>query len=66
MSDVNGWNQAIIAEFRATGGNVGGQFARTPLLLLHTTGAKSGQPRINPLAYTTDGDHLMMMALTSW
>lgn len=62
MSDVNGWNQAIIAEFRANGGNVGGQFARTPLLLLHTTGAKSGQPRINPLAYTTDGDRLVVIA----
>ncbi len=56
MSDTNAWNQQIIAEFRANGGKVGGQFAGTPLLLLHTTGARSGQVRINPLAYTRDGE----------
>ncbi|MCZ7438118.1 nitroreductase family deazaflavin-dependent oxidoreductase [Micromonospora sp. WMMC241] len=48
MSD---WNDKIIAEFRANGGQVGGQFAGAPLLLLHTVGAKSGQPRVNPMMY---------------
>ncbi|MFF5052575.1 nitroreductase family deazaflavin-dependent oxidoreductase [Micromonospora sp. NPDC000663] len=48
MSD---WNEKIIAEFRANGGQVGGQFAGAPLLLLHTVGAKSGQPRVNPMMY---------------
>jgi deazaflavin-dependent oxidoreductase (nitroreductase family) len=48
MSD---WNANIIEEFRANGGKVGGMFAGAPLLLLHTTGAKSGQPRVNPLMY---------------
>lgn len=62
MSNVNDWNQAIIDEFRANGGKVGGQFAGATLLLLHTTGAKSGQPRINPLACTTDGDRLLVVA----
>lgn len=62
MSNVNEWNKAIIAEFRANGGKVGGQFAGRPLLLLHTTGAKSGQLRINPLAYSTDGDQLVVIA----
>ncbi len=51
-----------IAEFRANGGKVGGQFAGAPLLLLHTTGARSGQPRVNPLAYTRDGDRLIVIA----
>ncbi len=41
---------------------VGGQFAGTPLILLTTTGAKSGQPRIAPLAHTTDGDHIVIIA----
>ncbi|MFN8440552.1 MAG: nitroreductase family deazaflavin-dependent oxidoreductase [Caldilineaceae bacterium] len=62
MTNVNDWNQAIIAEFRANGGKVGGQFADATLLLLHTTGAKSGQPRINPVVYTTDGDRLVVIA----
>ena len=52
MSD---FNQAIIAEFRANEGKVGGYFAGANMLLLHTTGAKSGQPRTNPLVYARDG-----------
>ena len=62
MSDMNSWNQAIIAEFRANAGKVGGQFEGAPLLLLHTTGARSGQARINPLAYTRDGDNFIIIA----
>ena len=56
------WNQSIIAEFHANEGRAGGQFTGAPLLLLHTTGARSGQPRINPLAYTRDGDDLIIIA----
>jgi deazaflavin-dependent oxidoreductase (nitroreductase family) len=62
MSTANDWNSAIIAEFRANGGKVGGRWAGRPLLLLHTTGAKSGQRRVNPLAYTRDGDRLVVIA----
>ena len=51
MSEMNDWNTNIIAEFRANGGNVGGQFEGAPILLLHTTGAKSGLERINPMMY---------------
>jgi deazaflavin-dependent oxidoreductase (nitroreductase family) len=51
MTDVNDWNREIVEEFRANEGRVGGQFANVPLLLLHTTGARSGAERINPLAY---------------
>ncbi|MCA2244117.1 nitroreductase family deazaflavin-dependent oxidoreductase [Mycobacterium sp. WUMAC-067] len=48
---INAFNQSVADEFRANGGKVGGQFANANLLLLHTTGAKSGQPRVSPLAY---------------
>jgi deazaflavin-dependent oxidoreductase (nitroreductase family) len=48
---VNAFNKSIIDEFRANEGKVGGQFANANLLLLATTGAKSGQPRVSPLAY---------------
>lgn len=62
MSSFQDFNQAIIAEFRANGGKVGGQFANRPMLLLNTTGAKSGRPRTNPLVYVTDGDRLVVFA----
>jgi deazaflavin-dependent oxidoreductase (nitroreductase family) len=62
MFDWNEWNKEIIEEFRANGGQVGGHFAGKTLLLLHTTGAKSGLPRINPLACITDGDRLVIVA----
>jgi deazaflavin-dependent oxidoreductase (nitroreductase family) len=62
MSTANNFNSAIIAEFRANGGKVGGRWAGRTLLLLHTTGAKSSQRRVNPLAYTRDGDRLVVIA----
>jgi deazaflavin-dependent oxidoreductase (nitroreductase family) len=48
---INAFNTSIIDEFRANQGKVGGQFEGANLLLLTTTGAKSGQPRTSPLAY---------------
>ena len=51
MNDINEWNREIIEKFRANGGVVGEPFNGIPLLLLHNTGAKSGETRINPLAY---------------
>ena len=62
MSDVNTWNVAIINEFRANNGKVGGQFEGAPLLLLDTTGAKSGTVRVNPLAFTHDGERFVVIA----
>jgi hypothetical protein len=46
----------IIAEFRANGGRVGGQFQGSDILLLHHTGARSGVERVAPLAYQWVGD----------
>ena len=42
MSSINDFNQTVIEEFRANNGVVGGGFAGAPIVLLHTTGAKSG------------------------
>lgn len=58
----NDWNQKIIEEFRANGGKVGGQFEGAPMVILTTTGAKSGKKRENPLVYTTDGDRYVIIA----
>ena len=62
MESPNIWNEQIIAEFRANGGKVGGNFAGGTLLLLHTVGAKSGLERVNPVACVTDGERLMVVA----
>lgn len=62
MANPNDFNQQLIEEYRATGGNVTGIFAGRPLMLLTTTGARSGQPRTSPLVYTTDGDDLVIIA----
>lgn len=59
MSD---FNQAIIEEFRANHGVVGGGFAGAPIVLLTTKGAKSGRTRVNPLAALLDGDRLYVFA----
>lgn len=59
MSD---FNQAIIEEFRANGGAVGGGFAGAPVVLLTTTGAKSGKTRVNPLVALLEGDRLYVFA----
>ena len=59
MSD---WNSGIIEEFRANDGKVGGPFEGAPLLLLHTTGGKTGEERINPLMYLADGDRYVVFA----
>lgn len=62
MSEVNDWNAAIIEEFRANGGELGGQFEGAPVLLLHSTGAKSGQERVNPMMYQAVGDAFAVFA----
>ncbi len=48
---LDDFNRAIVEEFRANDGKVGGPFEGATLVLLHTVGAKSGEPRLSPLAY---------------
>lgn len=62
MTDWNQRNLEIIDEFRANNGRVGGSFANSDLLLLHTTGAKSGLPRLNPLVTMEDDGRLLIIA----
>ena len=59
---ANDWNSKIIEEFRTNGGKVGGPFEGASLLLLTTTGAKSGQRRTTPLVYLPDGDRMIIFA----
>jgi deazaflavin-dependent oxidoreductase (nitroreductase family) len=62
MAEADDWNSKIIAEFRANGGEVGGPFAGATLLLLHTTGARSGQERVTPMMYRKVGDGYAVFA----
>ena len=59
---IHCYSNSIIEEFRANDGKVGGHFANNTLLLLHTTGAKSGKERVNPLVTFEDGDKLVVVA----
>jgi deazaflavin-dependent oxidoreductase (nitroreductase family) len=62
MNDYNDWNAKIIAEFRANAGKVGGQFANATLVLITTTGARTGKLRTNPLVYLPDGKRIVIFA----
>jgi deazaflavin-dependent oxidoreductase (nitroreductase family) len=60
MADAGDWNSGIIAQFRANEGKVGGQFEGAPLLLLTTTGRKSGRMFTSPVMYLADGGKLLV------
>ena len=62
MSDQKNYNHKLIEEFRATRGASDDPFAGRPLLLLTTTGARSGQRRTTPLMYVPDRDRLLVIA----
>jgi deazaflavin-dependent oxidoreductase (nitroreductase family) len=54
--------ERVVAEFRANAGAVGGYHAGMPLLLLTTTGAKSGRRRATPLTYLLDRNRYVVAA----
>jgi len=60
--DLGNVNQQVIAEFRTTGGTVGGYVAGMTLLLLTTVGAKSGRRQTVPLTYLADGERHVVVA----
>jgi deazaflavin-dependent oxidoreductase (nitroreductase family) len=62
VADMDDFNQRIISEFRANGGKVGKPFEGAPMILVTTTGARSGQRRTTPLVYTRDGERYVVSA----
>jgi len=62
VAEGEDWNSKVIEEFRANAGKVGGQFEDAPMLLLTTTGAKTGNPHTTPLMYLPYGDRLVVFA----
>jgi deazaflavin-dependent oxidoreductase (nitroreductase family) len=59
---MTNWNDKMIADFRANDGKVGGPFQGAPLILLTTTGAKTGETRVSPMRYFPDGDRIVVVA----
>jgi deazaflavin-dependent oxidoreductase (nitroreductase family) len=59
--DPRSRNQKVIDEFRANAGRVDGPWT-IPLLLITTTGAKTGRPFTTPVGYARDGDRLLIFA----
>ncbi|MGC1185573.1 MAG: nitroreductase family deazaflavin-dependent oxidoreductase [Candidatus Dormiibacterota bacterium] len=62
MSPADDFNSRNIAEFRANGGKLGGNFEGAPVLLLHSTGARSGEERVSPVMYMADGERYLVFA----
>ena len=66
MGEFDDMNREVVAEFRSNQGVVdtaaGGFFKGKPMLILHTTGAKTGAQRANPLMYLDEGDRRFVFA----
>lgn len=62
VTNVNDYNAQLIEEFRSNGGQLSGHWEGASLMLLGTTGAKSGQPRTNPVAFSRFGDDYVVIA----
>ena len=62
MVNRNDYNRQVIEEFRAGRGKPGWRWEGRHLLLLTTTGARSGLPRTTPMMYIPDGDRLLVIA----
>jgi deazaflavin-dependent oxidoreductase (nitroreductase family) len=60
--DIKAFNRKLIEEYRANGGKLSGPVAGSQLLLLTTTGAKSGKERTTVIGYRNDGDRLVAIA----
>jgi deazaflavin-dependent oxidoreductase (nitroreductase family) len=59
---LHDFNRKVIDEFRANEGVVTGPFAGAPMVLLTTTGARTGKERVIPLVHTRDGDRVVVIA----
>jgi deazaflavin-dependent oxidoreductase (nitroreductase family) len=62
VSEMDDFNRKVIEEFRANEGKVGGPFEGAPVLLLTSTGAKSGQQRTTPVVFQKDGERMVIFA----
>jgi deazaflavin-dependent oxidoreductase (nitroreductase family) len=64
-ADYEAFTRGLIADVRTNGRPTSGPFAGRPVLILTTTGARTGEPRVAPLVFSRDGDRLVIMASKS-
>jgi deazaflavin-dependent oxidoreductase (nitroreductase family) len=62
VTDYDTFNADMMKDFRANEGKVGGMFEGAPLVILHTTGARSGKERLAPLMYLDYEDRMFVFA----
>lgn len=62
MMDIRDVNAGVIEEYRATGGQLSGLMSGLPVLLLTTTGRRTGRAHTTPLGYTVQGGRLVVAA----
>lgn len=62
VTDYAAFTRALIEDVRTNGKPTSGPFEGRPVLILTTTGARSGEPRIAPLVFSRDGDRYVIMA----
>jgi deazaflavin-dependent oxidoreductase (nitroreductase family) len=60
--DIRAFNKALVAEFRANGGKLSGQLANSTLMLLTTTGARTGESHVTPMGFVRDGERYAVIA----
>src|SRR5205823_14186071 len=63
---MNDWNRGLVEDMRANGKVTKGPFVGRDVLLITTTGAKTGAERTNPVVFTPDGDKLVIVASKGW
>ena len=61
-TDFKNWNVQIMDEFHKNHGKLGGHFEGAPVLLVHSKGARTGKPHVNPLMYLKDGNRILIFA----
>lgn len=62
LETMSSFNEGLIEDYRANGRPTSGPFLGRQVLLLTTRGARSGEDRTSPLVYTTERDHLVIVA----
>jgi deazaflavin-dependent oxidoreductase (nitroreductase family) len=63
VPDADDWNSKVIAEFRANGGRVGGNFEGAPIVLVHHKGRRSGRDYVSPMMYLPgENDRIFVFA----
>ena len=65
MTDYADWTKNLIADIRANGRPTSGYFEGRPVMVLTTTGSKSGEPRTAVVSFSRDGEDYVVVGSKS-